>query len=218
MNETLLSRAEGIPAKNDTARDIIGAIAANLRGYDGSTQIAAVADTRLMGGGTAATAHADIPSSRSSPSTGGGAAGGCFQSITNDGSIDVDSGHGTHTSGSVLSDGGLGGIGMGVAPAARLVFQSTENWATVTSFCQIFWRLSRERIFPDPDFKRFENAVSTGVQRRRAHPFQFRDRRRLAITPWTAPTPTRSFGPNRDMVITFSAGNEGIELKQRRRD
>ncbi len=49
MNETLLSRAEG-PAKNDTARDIIGAIAANLRGYDGSTQIAAVADAAWAAG------------------------------------------------------------------------------------------------------------------------------------------------------------------------
>ena len=36
---------------------------ANANGYDGSTQTVAVADTGL-GGGTAATAHADIPATR----------------------------------------------------------------------------------------------------------------------------------------------------------
>ena len=130
LNEKL-SNASG-PALNDSAKDIIGAIAANARGYDGSTQIAAVSDTGI-GGGTVTTAHPDIPSSRVvSIFNWPGSAGGCFQTITNDGSIDVDSGHGTHTAGSVLSDGNPSGIGQGVAPAAKLVFQSTENWATIT--------------------------------------------------------------------------------------
>ena len=40
--------------------NLMGADTANTNGYDGSTQIVAVADTGL-GGGTAATAHADIP-------------------------------------------------------------------------------------------------------------------------------------------------------------
>jgi len=54
-----------IPEKHNEygAGVILGANIANASGYDGSTQIAAVADTGL-GGGTAATAHADIPSSR----------------------------------------------------------------------------------------------------------------------------------------------------------
>jgi len=136
LNEKL-SNSSG-PAFNDAARDIIGATVANSRGYNGSSQTAAVSDTGL-GGGTTTTAHPDIPSSRvSAIFNWPGAAGGCFQTVVNDGSIDVDSGHGTHTSGSVLSDGGTGGLGQGVAPAANLVFQSTENWATITSFCQIF--------------------------------------------------------------------------------
>ncbi|HJW83131.1 MAG TPA: hypothetical protein VJ754_02390, partial [Anaerolineae bacterium] len=42
---------------------IMGANTANANGYDGSTQIAAVADTGL-GNGTAAGAHPDIPASR----------------------------------------------------------------------------------------------------------------------------------------------------------
>jgi hypothetical protein len=57
--------------------------------------------------------------------------------IYNDGSIDVDSGHSTHTSGSVLSDGGSNGVGKGTAPAAHLVFQSVENYAVVSLLYQI---------------------------------------------------------------------------------
>ncbi len=116
---------------------IIGGGVANTRGYNGSTQIAAVSDTGL-GGGTAATAHPDIPAGRivqirNWPGT----AGGCFQTIVNDGAKDVDSGHGTHTAGSVLSDGGAAGEGTGVAPAASLVFQATENYATITPICTV---------------------------------------------------------------------------------
>jgi serine protease AprX len=99
LNEKM-SNSSG-PALNDSAGDIIGASVANGRGYDGSSQIAAVADTGI-GGGTTTTAHPDIPSSRVvSIFNWPGAAGGCFQTVVNDGSIDVDSGHGTHTAGSV---------------------------------------------------------------------------------------------------------------------
>ena len=50
----------------------------------------------------------------------------CYN-VVNDGAVDVDSGHGTHVAGSVLSDGGTSGEGKGVAPAARLVFQAVEE-------------------------------------------------------------------------------------------
>lgn len=210
LNQTFLSKPEG-PAKNDAARDIIGAAVANSRGYDGSTQIAAVADTGL-GGGTAATAHTDIPSSRvvaiyNWP----GAAGGCFQSITNDGSIDVDSGHGTHTSGSVLSDGGPGGIGMGVAPAARLVFQSTENWAKITSFCQIFGGYPANGYFltglPSDLKTLYQQAYNAGA---RIHSNSWGSAAAGDYTVDSANTDSFIW-TNRDMVITFSAGNEGID-------
>jgi len=42
---------------------IMGAFEANNAGYDGSTQTVAIADTGL-GGGTAATVHADIAANR----------------------------------------------------------------------------------------------------------------------------------------------------------
>jgi hypothetical protein len=199
------------PARNDTARDIIGAGVANARGYDGSTQTAAVSDTGL-GGGTAATAHRDIPSSRviaiyNWP----GAAGGCFQSVLDDGSVDVDSGHGTHTASSILSAGDPGGFGRGVAPAANLVFQSTENWATVTNFCQLFggWPANGYFLTGLPtDLKTmYQQAYDAGA--------------RIHSNSWGAAVAgdytvdsanTDSFvWTNRDMVITFSAGNEGTD-------
>ena len=199
------------PALNDTARDLIGAGVANGRGYDGSSQIAAVSDTGL-GAGTAATAHPDIPSSRivaiyNWP----GAAGGCFQSVTDDGSVDVDSGHGTHTASSVLSDGGPGGLGQGVAPAARLVFQSTENWATIKNYCQVFGGWPANGYFltglPSDLKTMYQQAYNAGA--------------RIHSNSWGAAVAgdytldsanSDSFvWTNRDMVITFSAGNEGVD-------
>jgi serine protease AprX len=199
------------PAFNDTARDIIGATAANGRGYNGSSQVSAVADTGL-GGGTTTTAHPDIPSSRivaiyNWPGT----ASGCFQSITDDGSIDVDSGHGTHTASSVLSDGGVGGIGQGIAPAARLVFQSTENWAKIKRYCQLVGGWPSDGYFltglPDDLKTMYQQAYNAGA--------------RIHSNSWGAAVAgeytldsanTDSFvWTNRDMVITFSAGNEGVD-------
>lgn len=209
LNEKL-SNSSG-PALNDSAGDSIGAIAANARGYDGSSQIAAVADTGI-GGGTATTAHPDIPSSRvAGIFNWPGAAGGCFQSIANDGSIDVDSGHGTHTAGSVLSGGEPSGVGRGVAPAARLVFQSTENWATITSFCQIFGGYPANGYFltglPSDLKTLYQQAYNAGA--------------RIHSNSWGAALAgdytldsvnTDSFiWTNRDMSITFSAGNEGTD-------
>ncbi|MEI7772294.1 MAG: hypothetical protein WCI67_20050, partial [Chloroflexales bacterium] len=63
---------------------------ANSRTYDGSSQTAAVADTGL-GGGTATTAHRDIPSTRiTAIQNFPGVTDSCFQTITNDGAADVD--------------------------------------------------------------------------------------------------------------------------------
>ena len=209
LNEKM-SNSSG-PAFNDTARDIIGATVANSRGYNGSTQIAAVSDTGI-GGGTTSTAHIDIPASRvAAIFNWPGAAGGCFQTIVNDGSIDVNLGHGTHTSGSVLSDGGAGGLGQGVAPAASLVFQSTENWATITSFCQIFGGYPANGYFltglPANLGTMYQQAYTAGA--------------RIHSNSWGAALAgdytvdsanTNSFiWTNRDMVITFSAGNEGTD-------
>jgi hypothetical protein len=190
---------------------ILGTNVANGNGYDGSTQTAAVADTGL-GGGTAATAHPDIPAGRIvAVYNWPGSAGGCFQSITDDGAIDVDSGHGTHVSVSVLGDGGAGSVGRGGAPAAKLVFQATENWATVSNYCQIFGGYPSAGYFltglPSDLRQLYLQAHNAGA--------------RIHANSWGAAVAgqynvnsanTDDFiWNNRDMTITFSAGNSGVD-------
>ena len=113
----------------------MGANAANANGYDGAGQIVAVADTGI-GGGTAATAHADIPASRIVAVNDWPAPNGalCWTAV-NDGAIDVDSGHGTHVATSVLGGGGPGGEGAGTAPGASLIFQAVEDWSITFGSC-----------------------------------------------------------------------------------
>ncbi len=112
---------------NEGAGGIMGANVANSNGYDGSTQIIAIADTGL-GGGTAATAHADIPPGRISAIHSWAFGRDKCLSVSKDGAIDVDLGHGTHVAVSALGDGGPGGIGKGTAPGAKLVFQAVEDY------------------------------------------------------------------------------------------
>lgn len=210
LNQTLVTTPNR-PSGNDSAQDIIGANAAHALGYDGSSQIAAVSDTGI-GGGTASTAHTDIPASRvvaiyNWP----GSTNTCFQSITNDGAIDVDSGHGTHTAGSVLSDGGAGGVGEGVAPAARLVFQATENWATISNFCQVFGGWPANGYFltglPSDLKTMYQQAYNAGA---RIHSNSWGSAVAGDYTLDSANTDSFVW-TNRDMVITFSAGNSGVD-------
>ncbi len=116
---------------------IIGANTANAAGYDGSTQIVAVADTGI-GDGTTTGAHVDIPASRvvSVQDWPGSSVANCYN-VFPDGAQDVDSGHGTHVSVSVLGDGSGTGLGQGTAPAAQLVFQATEDYADMIGICAI---------------------------------------------------------------------------------
>ena len=117
---------------NDQTAAIVGVDLAAANGYDGTGQIVAVTDTGF-GTGVVGTAHRDIPSSRivaihNYPDS---SFPGCWTSLP-DGPQDVDSGHGTHVTGSVLSDGiPTGpdtGLGQGMAPGAHLVFQAVEDY------------------------------------------------------------------------------------------
>lgn len=121
---------------------ILGANIAHTNGFDGSTQIVAVADTGL-GAGMAATAHPDIPPSQIDaifdwPTP----ANVCYAKV-NDGPIDVDSGHGTHVTTSVVGGGDSSGLGKGVAPSANLVFQAVEDYITIVDSSQSYVGLER---------------------------------------------------------------------------
>jgi serine protease AprX len=188
---------------------IMGANVANANGYDGSSQIAAVADTGL-GDGTASGAHPDIPAGRIvSIYDWPGQTDRCFRQIIDDGAIDVDSGHGTHVSVSILGDGGANGEGKGVAPAASLVFQATENWANISNFCQLFGGWPPNGYFltglPDDLHSLYQQAYSDGA---RVHSNSWGSAQAGAYTVDSANTDDFIWG-NPDMTITFSAGNEG---------
>jgi subtilisin family serine protease len=186
---------------------IMGANAAFASGYDGSSQTVAVADTGL-GGGTASTAHRDIPSSRiTAIYNWPGVSDSCW-TVYDDGAQDVDSGHGTHTALSVASDGGPNGEGQGTAPAANLVFQAVENYADMKGFCGF--------MYPDGYYLTglpavigdlFQEAYDAGA---RIHSNSWGSAAAGEYTEdsqgaddfiWTHP----------DMLITFSAGNDGID-------
>jgi serine protease AprX len=188
---------------------ILGANTANTSGYDGSSQIVAVADTGL-GNGTAAGAHPDIPASRIvSIYNWPGQTNICFRTIIDDGPQDVDSGHGTHTSVSVLGDGGANGEGRGTAPAASLVFQATENYALISNYCQVFGGWQAEGYFltglPDDLRQLFQQAYDAGA---RIHSNSWGSALAGDYTLDSANTDDFVWG-NPDMAITFSAGNEG---------
>ena len=205
LNE--LHSAGNSPAANEIGTNIIGAAAAHARGYDGSTQIVGVADTGL-GGGTTSTAHIDIPTSRVvAVNSWRGVDDSCW-TITDDGAIDVDSGHGTHVSTSVLGDGNAAGLGRGTAPAARLVFQATENWATMKGLCAIYYTSGYYLTGLPTDLNTlFQQAYDQGA---RIHSNSWGS---AAAGDYTANSAHADnfVWVHPDMLITFSAGNDGVD-------
>jgi serine protease AprX len=207
------SAAEVIGVAAPGAGNLTGPAAggARGRGYDGSTQIAAVADTGL-GGGTAATAHRDLPSSRITAIYNWiGTADSCFKTIENDGAVDVGSGHGTHVAGSVLSGGEPGtGLGMGMAPAARLVFQATENYVITSSLCKSLYGYQDDYYLtglPADLRQLFQQAYTAGA---RVHANSWGSAAAGSYTSNSAYA-DQFIWSNKDMAITFSAGNEGAD-------
>ena len=187
---------------------ILGANTANATGYDGSSQIAAVADTGF-GTGVAATAHADVPASRivALQNFAGANSSGCY-TVVNDGVQDVDSGHGTHVALSVLGDGGANGEGKGAAPAARLVFQAVENFVDFTSICALYNADGYYLIgIPDNLGDLFLAAYNAGA---RIHSNSWGSAAAGDYTLDSANTDAFVWG-HKDMLITFSAGNEGTD-------
>ena len=198
---------------NEFGGGIIGSGAANSHGFDGSTQTVAVADTGF-GNGSAANGFFDVPSSRV---TGiydwPGAAGGCFSSVINDGAVDVDSGHGTHTATSVLGTGDAGGVGRGTAPKAQLVFQAIENWANISAICKAFYGYTDGYYLtglPSDLRQLFQQAYTAGA---RVHSNSWGSDAAGAYTTDSANTDDFIW-THRDMTITFSAGNAGVDANR----
>ncbi len=186
---------------------IMGANTAHTNGYDGSTQTVAVADTGL-GDGTATGAHRDIPASRvTAIFNWPGSSNNCYN-VVDDGAKDVDSGHGTHVAVSVLGGGGPGGVAKGAAPAAKLIFQSVESWARMKGICAFSYPNGYYLVGIPADLRPFyQQAYNAGA---RIHSNSWGSNAAGAYT--TDSKNTDDFvWANRDLVITFSAGNEGTD-------
>lgn len=121
---------------NNTGRSVIGVPEAWTAPEDlrGSKQIIAVGDTGIDTGVDNATMHDDVEGrivnifSTTMPLINIGC-GLSTNAGADDGASDLDSGHGTHVTGSVLGNGTLsGGTYSGVAPEAELVFQALEQF------------------------------------------------------------------------------------------
>lgn len=186
---------------------LMGGNAPLALGYDGSTQIIAIADTGL-GSGAAATAHIDIPPSRIVAIYNWRGVDDTCWKITDDGAVDVDSGHGTHVAVSALGDGGVNNLARGAAPGARLVFQAVENWATMIGACAQYYPNGYYLTGLPSDLRTlYLQAYNAGA---RIHSNSWGSEAAGAYTvnsaavddfTWTHP----------DMLITFSAGNSGID-------
>jgi len=157
---------------------------------NGSGQIVAVCDTGIDTGVNDHTMHNDIEGRIISiyDSLGGNA----------DGMDDLRSGHGTHVTGSVLGNGTLSsGQFKGMAPCASLVFQASEYKSGNNYFLDL----------PNDLNTLFQQAYDDGA--------------RIHTNSWgsasTGQYNTYSknvdefIWANRDMVILFAAGNEGID-------
>lgn len=187
---------------------IMGAAVADAAGYDGSTQTVAVADTGL-GDGTASGGHSTISAGRitgifdwSAPS-----AGGCYN-VHPDGPQDVDSGHGTHTSVSAVGAGTASGAGRGTAPAANLVFQAVEEYLDIQGLCSVgnpdgYYLIG----LPLDLHSLYQQAYDAGA---RVHSNSWGTDVAGEYTVDSADTDDFVWD-NPDLLVTFSAGNEGVD-------
>ena len=189
---------------------IIGSSLANANGFDGSTQTIAIADTGL-GNGAAGNAHVDLPASRiSAIANWPGAPDFCFETIVNDGAADVDTGHGTHVATIALGNGDVTGAGRGAAPGAQLMFQSVENWAVPSLICSLFYGIPEGYYLvgiPADLGQLFQQGYDAGA---RVHSDSWGSDVAGAYTADSANTDAFVWS-HRDLAITISAGNSGID-------
>ena len=183
---------------------LMSGIDATWTGLDGSGIIVTVSDTGLDNGVNNSNMHPDLrdhivdivsfPMSSGSQSY-------CGASSNDDGAEDLDSGHGTHVSGSVLGDGtNTGGAIRGAAPAARLYMQATEQYCDNDNDYYLTG-------IPSDYTTMFEPAYDNGS---RVHTNSWGANVAGAYTSGSmqADSSARTF---QNMTILFSAGNNGAD-------
>lgn len=219
---------------NDVARGIMsipGGGAFSSGALEGGGQIVAISDSGLDTGNTG-TVHQDVQGRVNAiVSWGTSFAGSLAPYIngplnTDDGAADTNSGHGTHVTGSVAGNGaratasGAGSIPRGAAPQTNLYFQAIEqsvNWKPVS-------QLVTEGI-PVPSGPWPPNSVGLyGIPADLNTLFAaaYGAGARIHTNSWGAPNDglynsasrevDQFMWNNRDMLIIYSAGNDGQDV------
>lgn len=183
---------------------LMSGIDATWSGLDGSGIIVAVSDTGLDNGVNNSNMHPDLrdhivdivslPMSAEWTTY-------CGAASNDDGAEDLDSGHGTHVSGSVLGDGtNTGGAIKGAAPEARLFMQATEQYCDTDSDYYLTG-------LPSDYTTMFKQAYDNGS---RVHTNSWGSSAQGAYTSGSmqADSSARTF---QNMTILFSAGNSGVD-------
>lgn len=205
---------------NDVAARIMGTASVSYQpglGLSGAGEVVAICDTGIDNADPA-TIHPDFtgriaaimsyPISRSFSSYINNPGG-------NDGAADLDSGHGTHVTGSVLGDGsssvGLAGVGApirGLAHQAKLVFQAVEQ--------EMQWKNSA-------DFQRYGRYLLAGIPLDLATLFTdaYNKNARIHSNSWGGGDPgaydaqceqlDRFVWEHQDFCIVAAAGNDGSD-------
>lgn len=170
---------------NDVARGIMGFESSQNMSYEGEGQIVCVADTGLDKGNPGlknSTIHSDF-------------AGRVNKIIDKNGKDGSDSnGHGTHVSGSVLGNGQMSnGKIKGTAPKANLIMQDICPDA------------SKSVYFNETLYELLDEAYNNGA---RIHTNSWGSATKGAYTSTSADV-DRFMWDHKDMVVLFSAGNNG---------
>lgn len=197
---------------NNAAREImnVGPVWSSPSGLTGSDQIVAISDGGLDSGVNDATMHDDIEGSIVSIFSWPVQVGyfGVTNSGADDGASDLNSGHGTHTTGSVLGDGTMsGGTFSGVAPDVSLVFQAIEQWTDYQGTSDDGYSLTG---IPHDLNDLFQEAYDAGA---RIHSNSWGHSANGAYND-AAEEVDEFVWDHPDMLIIYSAGNSGVDADQ----
>jgi hypothetical protein len=199
---------------NDVARNITKTdIIFNDYGYYGEGQIIAVADTGLDTGVNDSTIHDDFEGRVIHIEN----LSSIYPDISNDSAADVDSGHGTHVAGSVLGNGNKSGSSpglnnytgsyAGMAPKAKLYFQATEILCDDIITCGLSLLTYVLVGIPVDLNDLFQPAYNAGA---RIHTNSWGSAVDGDYDASSSEADTFVWN-NTDMVILFSAGNNGVD-------
>lgn len=194
---------------------IVGANSVYANGYTGQNQVIAVADSGLDRGDKIEE-FPDIPNRRIREifNWPGMITNECIASIVDDGTQDVESGHGTHVAVSALGAGlaGPNGIGRGVAPDAELVFQAVQNYVIIKPACKRDDFDDSYQFVGIPNELRllFGQAYQAGA---RIHNNSWGASAKGAYTGDSAQVDAFVY-ERQDMTIVFSAGNTGVDANR----